>query len=162
MIQPVVKVALQRADVAALLKADPELAAAPVVRALLLRPEVLATAVLRRFQDGAVVWQQGDEGQSLGLVMKGQAQLAARRDTDRADLGAAVKGDVVGESEVLNNAPQRSLSVIARGPVEVLEVPRDALLLHGAVPGPLAKELERVQAARARALDDMSDFLNRW
>ena len=118
--------------------------------------------MLRRFQDGAVIWQQGDEGQSLGLVMKGHAQLAARRDTDRADLGAVGKGDVVGESEVLNNAPRRGISVIAKGPVELLEVPRDALLLHGAVPGPLAKELERVQSSRARTLDDMSDFLNRW
>lgn len=160
--QPVVKVALQRADVAALLKADPELATAPVVRALLLRPEVFAVAVLRRFQDGAVLWQQGDEGQSLGLVMNGHAHLTARRDTDRAELGVAGKGDVVGESEVLNDARKRALTVVAKGPVEVLELPRAALLLHGALPGPLARELQRVQAQRARALDDMSDFLNRW
>jgi hypothetical protein len=41
-------------------------------------------------------------------------------------------------------------------------MPRAALLVNGAVPPLLANELERVQAGRAKRLDDMSDFLNRW
>jgi CRP-like cAMP-binding protein len=161
-IQPLVKVALQRSDVGELLKGDPELFAAPMVKALLMVPEALKTAVLRRFQPAAVLWSQGDEGQSLMLVLKGSVQLLSRRDTESAELAVVNKGDVLGESEVLSGRTRRGASVLSMNTVEVLELPRETLLSFGALPKPLAKELERVQAGRARALDDMSDFLNRW
>lgn len=159
---PVVKVALQRVDLAAMLREDPELAVAPAVRALLARPDALKLAVLRRFQPAAVLWQQGDEGDSLWLVLKGSARVLARRDHDSAELGVANKGDVLGEAEVLAGSARRGASVLATGLLEALELPRAALLVNGAMPPLLANELERVHAGRAQRLDDMSDFLNRW
>ncbi len=159
---PVVRVELKRADAAELLATDLELKDSALVRALLSMPAALKSAVLRRYVTQTVLWQQGDEGQSLGLVVGGGARVIARRDTDNAELGTVRKGDVLGESEVLLGSTKRRYSVVALEHVDVLEVPRASLLLQGAVPSALATELKTVQARRAKALDDLSDFLNRW
>lgn len=159
---PVVRVELKRADAAELLATDAELKDAALVRVLLAMPEALKSAVLRRYVSQTVLWQQGDDGQSLCLVVGGAARVIARRDTDNAELGTARKGDVLGETEVLLGSAKRRYSVVALEHVDVLEVPREALLLKGSVPSSLATELKTVQARRAKVLDELSDFLNRW
>jgi CRP-like cAMP-binding protein len=159
---PVVKVELKRANAAELIAAKPELSGAPFIKALGAASKALvAGGVMRRFQDKAVLMQQGDSGRSLLFVLAGDVRLFARRDTDSVELGVAHSGDVIGECEVLSNEARRC-SAVALGQVDVLELQRDALLVGGKVPPNLSTFLEGVKKHRMKALDEMSDFLNRW
>jgi CRP-like cAMP-binding protein len=159
----VVKVELKRADAAELIASHPELAGSPLMKALAAARLALPPgAVIRRFPDKVVLMQQGDAGQSLFFVLSGDVRLFARRDTDSAELGVAHAGEVLGESEVLLGEGGRRCSAVAQGQAEVVELARAALLVNGKLPAPLAAMLAEVQKGRMKALDEMSDFLNRW
>ncbi len=160
---PVVKVSLQRADPVELVRTAPLLKACPLVKALGARVEdVLKRAVARRYADKVVLFQQGDTGSSLLFVLGGEVRLFARRDRDAVELGVARAGEVLGEAEVLAGGAARAMSAVAQGPVDVAELPREVLLVGGAVPRELAAVLEAARAARAKLLDDLTDFMNRW
>ena len=160
---PVVKVELKRADAAELVASRPELAGSAFIKALgPKRAELLAGAIIRRFPDKMVLMQQGDAGQSLFFVLAGDVRLFARRDRDSAELGVAHAGAVLGEGEVLLGQGPRCCSAVAQGQVEVLELARAALLIEGKLAPPVAAMLEHVRRGRTKALDEMSDFLNRW
>lgn len=160
---PVVKVQLRRADAHELIRADKVLTASPVVVALGAALQgVLAKAVVRRYPDKVVIFQQGDPGSGLLLVLQGDVRLFARKEADTVELGTVHKGEVLGESEVLSGEPVRRSSAVAQGVVDLAELPREALLVNGALPTRLAQELEAIHQARVRALDEMTDFLNRW
>lgn len=159
---PVVKVKLERANAAELIASKPELSGSHFIKALGPAAKALvASAVMRRFQDKAVLMQQGDGARSLFFVLAGDVRLFARRDTDSVELGIAHAGDVLGESSVLSDEPRR-FSAVALGQVDVLELPREALLVSGKLPPALSTMLEGVKKHRMKALDEMSDFLNRW
>ena len=160
---PVVKVELKRADAAELIATNPGLSGAPLVKAL--GPQgkrVLGNAVIRRFPDKTVLMQQGDAGSSLLFVLAGDVRLFARRDTDSAELGVVHAGEVLGEGEVLAGEGGRRCSAVAQGQVDVVELPREGLLIDGKLPAALVGMLEEVKNGRMKALDEMSDFLNRW
>ena len=123
---------------------------------------MLCNAVIRRYPDKVVLMQQGEEGLSLFFVMSGDVRLFARRDTDSAELGVVHSGEVLGEGEVLAGEGGRRCSAVAQGQVDVLELPRTSLLIDGKLPPGLAALLKTVQTSRMKALDEMSDFLNRW
>lgn len=159
---PVVRVELKRANAVDVLSTDADLKQQPLVRELLALPGKLDGAVFRRFAVGGVVWQQGDEGDALLLVVGGAARLFARRDKDNAELGLAQKGEVLGERAALTGERKRAYSAVAHAQLDVLEVPRALLLVNGALPPGLSKLLQLVQTQRAAALDELSDFLNRW
>ena len=160
---PVVKVELKRADAAELIASRPELSGSPLVKAFgKSAPAMLANAVIRRYPDKVVLMQQGEEGVSLFFVMSGDVRLFARRDTDSAELGVAHAGEVLGEGEVLAGEGGRRCSAVAQGQVDVIELPRASLLIDGNLPPSLTALLKTVQTGRMKALDEMSDFLNRW
>ncbi|MDP1829883.1 MAG: cyclic nucleotide-binding domain-containing protein [Archangium sp.] len=160
---PVVKVELKRADAAELIASKVELSGAPLVKALAgAMSTLLPRSTLRRYPDKVVLMQQGEEGDSLFFVMAGDVRLFARRDKDSAELGVVHLGGVLGESEVLAGEGGRRCSAVAQGQVDVLEFPRAALLVGGKLPPPLVAMLENVKSGRMKALDEMSDFLNRW
>ncbi len=160
---PVVKVELKRANAAELVASKPELSGAPLIKALgAAGPSMLSGAVIRRFPDKVVLMQQGESGGSLFFVLAGDVRLFARRDTDSAELGVVKTGDVLGEGEVLAGEGGRRCSAVAQGQVDVLELPREMLLVGGKLPPALVTMLEAVKQRRMKALDEMSDFLNRW
>ncbi len=160
---PVVKVELKRADAVELVARNPALSQAPLMKALgAAAKPLLASGVLRRYPDKVVLMQQGETGLTLFFVLAGDVRLFARRDTDSAELGVAHPGDVLGESEVLSGEGRCRCSAVAQGQVDVLELPREALLIDGKLPPRLAALLEAVKKGRMKALDEMSDFLNRW
>lgn len=163
MSHPVVKVELKRADAAELVASHPLLAGSALMKALgPSRATLLSCAIIRRFPDKVVLMQQGEAGQSLFFVLAGDVRLFARRDTDSAELGVAHAGDVLGEGEVLRGEGGRRCSAVAQGQVEVLELARAALLVDGKLPAPVVAMLKDVERGRMKALDEMSDFLNRW
>lgn len=150
---PVVRVELKRANAAEVAESDEVLRELPVVKALDVK--VLEQGVLRRFAPQAVVWQQGDEGETMLLVVAGSARILARRDTDNAEIGTAQKGDVLGESEALGGT-RRKYSVVVLQQLDVIEVPRFT------VSPALTAVLQGFASTRGKALDELSDFLNRW
>jgi CRP-like cAMP-binding protein len=159
---PVVKLDLKRADAAELIGSDPVLAASPFARAVGAElKRVCEKAVVRRFPDKVVLMQQGDVGHSLFFVMKGDIRLFARKGSDTVELGAAHRGEVVGEVEVLEASP-RAYTAVAQGEVDAVELPRDALFRSGRLLPALAAHLGELRQRRQRALDELTDFLNRW
>jgi CRP-like cAMP-binding protein len=161
---PVLKVELQKADVAGRVASDVVLQRAELVAVMGPRfGEVVRTGSARRAADRAVLFQQGDAGDALVFLLSGDVRLVARRDTDTVELGLAHRGDVVGEWEVLEGHGPRQVTAIATGVVEFVELPRASLLdAGGALPSALKAFLESRRAERRKALDDMTDFLNRW
>jgi CRP-like cAMP-binding protein len=161
---PVLKVELQKADVAARVAADVVLQRADFVTVLGSRfGEVIKAGSPRRAADRAVLFQQGDAGDALLFLLAGDVRLVARKDTDTVELGLAHRGDVVGEWEVLDGHGPRHVTAIAAGVVEFVELPRAALLdAGGALPEALVALLAARRAERRKALDEMTDFLNRW
>jgi CRP-like cAMP-binding protein len=155
-----VKIELKRAEVTDLIARDAVWANAPVVK--LLGVPTLSKGQLRRFPDKAVLFQQGDDGDSLFIVVAGDVRLFARKDRDSVELGHAHKGEVFGEGSVLEGGPRKTSSV-AVGQVDVLELPRLMVLnAEGKLFPVLATLLRDVHQRRMKALDEMNDFLNRW
>lgn len=160
---PVAKVELKRANAAELVASKPELSGSPLIKVLgPAGPAMLRGGAIRRFPDKVVLMQQGESGVSLFFVLSGDARVFARRDTDSAELGVVKAGDVLGEAEVLAGQGGRHCSAVAQGQVDVLELPREALLVGGKLPAALVTMLEAVKQRRTKALDEMSEFLNRW
>lgn len=160
---PVLRVDLKRADAAELVLQDVELKDCAFVRALGARAlDVLKQGVARRYHDRVVVFHTGDEGGSLFFVINGEVRLFARREADGVELKPVRRGGVLGEAEVLGAGSKRSASAVAHGHVDIVELGREALLVGGQLPPPLRAYLEAVRGDRARALDELADFLNRW
>lgn len=160
---PVVKVELKRADAFELVKSDKVLSASRVVTAMgATLQAVMSKAIVRRYPDKVVVFQQGEPGSALFLVLSGEVRLFARKQTDAVELGTVRKGEVLGEAEVLSGEATRRSSAVTQGPVDLAELPREALLVNGQLTHNVAQALQAVHDARAQALDEMTDFLNRW
>lgn len=160
---PVLRLDLKRADVAELVLQDIELKDCPFVRAL--GPaaiDILKQGVARRYHDRVVVFHTGDEGGSLFFVLNGEVRLFARKEADGVELKPVRRGGVLGETEVLTASTKRSASAVAHGHVDIVELSRASLLKDGHLLGPVKAHLEAVRSERAKALDELADFLNRW
>jgi CRP-like cAMP-binding protein len=141
--------------------ADALLRQAPLVRAM----GDQALAVLRRgiglrYLDQVPVFQEADAGSSLYLVLKGEARLFARSGTELVQVGAAAKGEVFGEDEILARQERRSCTAIAAGALELVELPHTALLECGETGW--MTHLRELQHQRRVSRDELSAFLNRW
>ena len=111
---------------------------------------LLGDSALVLFSATEHVIDQGAEGESMFLLVKGRVEVRRTRDgrTDVvAHLGA---GDCLGEMSVLTGEP-RSATVVAQDEVEAIEIPKTAFaaLIHDNpdVVGPLSELLARRQLA---------------
>ncbi len=158
-----VKLALKRADIGDLVRGDVGLCSTPFVKAIGSRVDaVLKLGVARRYPNRSVLFQQGDSGNSLFFVLRGDVRLSGRKGADMVELGNATRGDVVGEAEVLSGETLRLSSAVAQGEVEAVEVPREALVEKGGLIREVAAFLRPIKEARLSALSEMTDFMNRW
>lgn len=160
---PLMRVEVQRADVVGLVRKDLVLAGCELCRALgPALDAVLKKSIARRYPDKVVLFQAGESGSSLHLVLEGEVRLYARKDKDSIELPAARKGDVLGEGEVLDGSGVRAVSAVAHGVVVLTEIPRETLLTGGRLTPAVAATLEAVRKKRSASLDELNDFLNRW
>lgn len=81
--------------------------------------EIAGLAHLLRFEDGAVIVPEGEEGLGFYLLLSGDARVV-RGDREVNRMGA---GDFFGEISLLEGTP-RTASVIAIGPVVCLGILR--------------------------------------
>jgi response regulator RpfG family c-di-GMP phosphodiesterase len=87
--------------------------------------DLAAHAKRRRFKAGQVVFNEGDEGNSLHVVRRGHLKVVRPTHDDRLVLAEVEPGRAFGELAVLNSAP-RLASVIAIEDCETIEVSKDS------------------------------------
>ncbi|MDY7094752.1 MAG: cyclic nucleotide-binding domain-containing protein [Acidobacteriota bacterium] len=87
--------------------------------------QVLSSTVLRTYEQGDIVVAEGETGNSLYLLVEGDAKVFTRGGQGQyvplAELGA---GDLFGEVSVLSGKP-RTATITASTPITALEVSRD-------------------------------------
>ncbi|HET8910962.1 MAG TPA: cyclic nucleotide-binding domain-containing protein [Ktedonobacteraceae bacterium] len=78
----------------------------------------------RKYSAGTALFQQGDTGAGLYVIISGKVRVVQGNNPDRAEveLGTAGAGDVLGEMALLDDMP-RSASVIAVEDVTALLLP---------------------------------------
>ena len=87
---------------------------------------------LRRMRDGEALLTEGEVGDSVHIIVFGDARATRIQGTDRsaelapAELGRVGEGDVFGEMALVTDSP-RIATITAAGPVEAFELKRDVL-----------------------------------
>lgn len=155
------KIELQRADVIGWIERDRILVGCELIR--LLGPGWRAVVSLgrpKRAPDRAVVFQQGDPTDSVCLVLSGTMRIVARRDSDLVELGTVHPGELFGVGEA---SKPRWCSAVAAGACEFQEFDR-RVLLDPTRPASraISQVVDRLYAERRKALDELTDFMNRW
>jgi CRP/FNR family transcriptional regulator, cyclic AMP receptor protein len=121
-----------------------ELPFSPALRALAERAEP------RRYRKGVLLIQEGDQGDTLYIVLAGKVRAFSQGDNDREiTYGVYGPGEYVGEIS-LDGGP-RSASVITVEPTACVVIARQTLLLHIAQYPEFAFELLAKVIRRARA-----------
>jgi NTE family protein len=111
--------------------------------------------------DGERLFEEGDPGTEMLLIIAGQVRLSRRTEAgDTLKLATLGSGEVVGEMAVLSPAP-RSAAATAVGEVRLAHLSRDVLLERLIVADPAAGALlrssarlvsERLRHTRAKAM----------
>lgn len=160
----VARIGLKRIGVAEYVRQDSLLRGCALLKELTpaVVERLLAAGVARRFPDGAPVFSQGDASRSLFLVLAGEACVQAARKGNTVEVATARKGDVFGEAEWVTRAELRTQSAVARGGVDVAELPVAAVEEAAQSVPALAEWLRGLHTGRQSAQDEMSDFLDRW
>jgi CRP-like cAMP-binding protein len=161
---PVLRLGLKRVNLEERVFGDEDLAQSDFVRLAGASPlrAVLAEAVGRRFADQARLFLEGDPGDALILILKGEVRLHAGTGPEQVELGVARKAEVIGEGQFLGRSTLRCYGAQASGEVEVVELSRSLLERHGGWNDALRAQLEKVHDARKAAGAEMADFLRRW
>lgn len=86
------------------------------------------TAEMRAYQPGAVIFQEGDPGDGIYVVLEGKVQVSTLvSETERRVLTLVGAGDFFGEMAILDDRP-RSATAQAEGETKVYFLHRDDLL----------------------------------
>ncbi len=108
---------------------------------------------LYRFDDGAIIYREGETSDSAFLVEQGVVELVKMSRSGPQVLASFGKGELFGETGVLDKGP-RSGTARARGVVSVRKIPRDDFLKAiQADPSAALKVMTRM-AKRLRDTDD--------
>ncbi|HZA50175.1 MAG TPA: cyclic nucleotide-binding domain-containing protein [Myxococcaceae bacterium] len=161
---PVIRVGLKRVNLDERVLGDAELRGCAFARLIgdhSLRV-LLSEANGRRFADGARIFLQADPGDSLVLLLKGEARLTQGAGAQSVDVAVVRKGELMGEREVAGESATRSYTATALGEVELVEFPRSVVQSLAREHAGLARHLREIGEARKTAGAEMTDFLNRW
>ena len=89
--------------------------------------DLLRCVVERRFAAGEVLFQEGDPGDTMAIVVEGLLSVRVKRpDGELAEVGRTGVGELFGELACLDPAP-RSATLVALEPTTVYEMSRDTL-----------------------------------
>jgi CRP-like cAMP-binding protein len=91
------------------------------------RKRLLAAAEARRYQDGEIVVREGEPGDALYVIVSGLAAVSADNLGAEKALNELADGQFFGEMAVITNQP-RSATVTAKGELQLLRIPKDAVL----------------------------------
>lgn len=83
---------------------------------------LLSSSQERSWEDGALVFREGDEPDGLYLILSGQAQVVTSQGGEPVHIATAYPGQCFGELGVLQSAP-RSASIVAHSRLRAAFVP---------------------------------------
>ena len=108
----------------------------------------------RRFEQGEILFRQGDPSDVAIQIVSGSAEVLRRAGDDAIVLGTVHAGEFVGEMGVLEDRP-RSATVRAAAPLEAELIARQAFLDRVIAEPELARKLLVRMSARLRDVEDM-------
>jgi CRP-like cAMP-binding protein len=111
----------------------------------------------RHFEDGEVIFRQGDAGSEMYVVFEGQVRIFRERDGVETELAELGPDEFFGEMALFDDKP-RSASARAVGPVEVRVISGETLSMMQC--DPVVKQLLETLAGRLRSMDDAFETLN--
>jgi len=163
----VIRVELKRVDLLELLSLDPLLGKATLFTAVGAEDtrKLAAAATPRRFGPGQAIFGEGSAGNSLFLVLRGEVALSRQQGGTSVEICTLQKGEFFGEAEALGPASVRSQSAAAAasaGTADVAELPQALVAQLTRKHLALYALLRETRDARAKAKDELADFLNRW
>ncbi len=158
---PVTRVELRRATLVEIVQSDELLRSCALLRSLSAGEagRLLGGSVARRFPGGAAVYREGDEGQSMFLVLRGDVALSTGANVVFA---TARKGDLFGEGELVTQRTFRASSAVAVGDADVVELPPPLLQEVGLANPRLVALVQQLHLGRHAATQEIADFINRW
>jgi CRP-like cAMP-binding protein len=115
---------------------------------------LLARAKLRRFDDGALLFQKGDPGDSLYVIQRGGIKIFALSHSGREILfNVLAEGEVFGEIALLDGKP-RTADAATIGPTRLLEIRRSDVLPLVQERPELAQRMIEILCARLRWISE--------
>jgi len=159
---PVTRVGLRRATLVEVCRSDELLRDCALLRALAPgeADRLLGGAVARRYPEGAAVYREGDDGQDMFLVLRGEVRLSAGG--GGVMFAVAHKGEVFGEAELVSSRTVRTCSAVASGDADVAALPARLLKEVACTNAQLAELFQRLHGSRRAATEELADFINRW
>jgi CRP/FNR family transcriptional regulator len=105
---------------------------------------------LRTYADGEVVFDEGEEGQYLFIVLKGKVRIRKEEDLFSTVLAECEPGDMFGELAMIDCRPH-SASAVAEGPTELALYDRETFARALKEDPGFAQRMIESLAARLRA-----------
>lgn len=109
----------------------------------------------RAVPKGAVIFEQGDQGDCAYIIERGEVEIALRQGPDRIVLGRRRQGDIFGEMAIMDHT-RRSASAVAVEDCELLLISREQL----------AKRIERTDPVLRLCLNVIlrrfRDTMSQW
>lgn len=158
------KVELKRVGIAEWIQTEQKLRNSELLRVLddSCLEELLAAAVPRRFSPRSNVFDVGDSGTSLFLLLRGEVRQVVRVEAEPVEVAHVKPGEFFGEDVILNPGASRQSTAVALGEVDLAEFPRPQLERALAQQPMLKTELQRVHRLRQSAQAEMLAFIGRW
>jgi CRP-like cAMP-binding protein len=123
------------------------------------RDQLLALGVERRYPDGQLIFQRGDPGNGMMLVLRGQVRISiVSEDGKELIFSIILPGECFGEIALLDGQP-RSADAIAVGECVLLVLARPDFLAFLERHPPVAIRLLEVLCVRVRATSDFIEQL---
>ena len=106
----------------------------------------------KRYDDGHDLCREGDPGDHMFVIQKGQVEVIVRHDGRDTSLAVLGPGSIIGEMAIFEREP-RSATVRARGEVKALTIDKKNLLRRVAEDPTLAFRLIQTLSGRVRELN---------
>lgn len=106
----------------------------------------------KRYEDGHDLCREGDPGDHMFVIQKGQVEVIVRHDGRDTSLAVLGPGSIIGEMAIFEREP-RSATVRARGEVMALTIDKKNLLRRVAEDPTLAFRLIQTLSGRVRDLN---------
>jgi CRP-like cAMP-binding protein len=114
----------------------------------------MSQAALGRFyEDGEVLFRQGDDGDCMYMVQDGLVEIVMEEDGRETVLRTIGRNEILGEMAIFDRQP-RSATVRAKGPARILTVDKRNLLRRISEDPSLAFRMIEMMSRRVRDLSD--------
>lgn len=108
---------------------------------------------LREFEDGDLIFMEGDDSREMYVVVGGSVEVTKRSGGTEISLALLKKGDFVGEMSLLESLP-RSATARAKGPTKLLAIQPGGFLLKIRRDPTFAFEMLQALSKRIRVTND--------